>query len=211
MIFEIPQEHADWPEAKRLLKIDAEFKQVCAKQHEAVTAKLYESDPTAFEELGKAMRALQQSLKEAKAAYDEATGGPTPVTPPSDVLRDIEQQFTPVDREEVIATLSNTLGYLRQQRIDDHRIASYLLRLADGSKQRLMHYADEAKADFRNIIFWVENPDESRLDTAEKIEKFQQTLEWLGEKREPELEKHKRALERQDMAGQATRPWWRFW
>ena len=192
MWFEIPKEHADTPEAKRLLELDAEFSEVCALNQKAVTIKQYEADPVAVEALSKRSRELQQAIKVALAAYDQATGEPKPVDLSPDVLQEIHRQFDATDCNTVIMKLSKTLGYLRRQGNEDPRIAKYILILANTSKERILDLADEAVSDFRNIIYWVENSKESRLDTPEKIENFQKLLEWLGKERDPQLEREKR-------------------
>jgi len=211
MWFEIPKEQADTPEAKRLLELDAEFARVCAQQHKAISTKQYESDPAAFEAIAKRVRELHQALADAEAAYDRATGEPRPVDLTPDLMREIDRRFAGDDREDVIAKLSKTLGYLRRQGVNDDRIARYVLILANGKKERVNYYADEAQSDFRNVIFWVENARESRLNTPAQIEDLQETLEWLGMQRDPELEQEKRRI----MEGQENRtkskPWWRFW
>lgn len=211
MWFEIPKEHADAPEAKRLVEIYTEFAEACAQQCEAITKKHYESAPAAFEALGLRARTLQHALKDAEIAFDQATGEPKPVGLPPDLVREINRQFSTRDCNDVIAKLSKTLGYLRRQRVEDDRIAKYVLILANGNKEEVFHYADIAQIDFRDIILWVENPGESQLDTPEKIEDFQKTLEWLCMKRDAELEREKQRLAGVNAANNPNKPWWRFW
>ena len=194
MKFEIPKEHTDTPEAKRLLEIDAEFTAVCALQHKAIITKQYQSDPAAFEALDKQSRALRQALNDAELAYDQATGEPKPVNLSPDVVQEIERQFAANDGAEVIAKLAKTLGYLRRQRVEDNRIAKYVLLLAKGNKEQVAYFADAATNDFRDIIFWVENAEEARLNTPAKIEDLQKTLERLGLDRKPELEREKQRI-----------------
>ena len=211
MWFEIPKEFADTPEAKRLLDLYAEFTEICAQEHKAVTTNQYVTEPVAFEELSRRSRELHQALNDAEIAYDQATGEPKPIDLSPNVVREINQQFTASDRDEVIAKISKTLGYLRRQRVEDNRIAKYVLTLANGDKDQVITYADEAKSDFRNIIFWVENPEEASLNILEKIESFQETSEWLSMDRDPELEEAKRRLSKEYTAKRKNKPWWRFW
>ncbi len=211
MWFQIPDEHINSPEAQRLLKLDAEFGHFCAKHREASLAKLHETDPAASEALDLEMRQRLQALTDAAAEFDRATGEPKPVELPAEVLQKIATQFAPADQEEVIAILSKTLGYLQRQQVGGRRVIDYVLILARGKKELLQQYADTAKSDYRDIIFWVQNPDESRLDTPAKIEDFQETLEWLGEQRDPELDEEQRRMLASNHSSETERPWWRFW
>ena len=100
----------------------------------------------------------------------------------------IAQDFDPKDRKEVWELVE---PFIKQ----DTRLPKYILQLASGNKESVQHYVNEAKKDFRDIIFWVENSDEARLDSPEKIEKFQGLLEWAGGERDPGLDALKRDME----------------
>jgi hypothetical protein len=90
--------------------------------------------------------------------------------------------FEPAEHGEVRKLLSPYL-------VDCNRIAPYILRLADGDLAKIPHILDVAREDFRNIIFWVENPEESRLNTVEECDKFQLMLEQLGLERIPSIDR----------------------
>ena len=40
--------------------------------------------------------------------------------------------------------------------------------LRDGSEEKVRVYVTVAKRDYREVLFWAEYPEESRLDTPEK-------------------------------------------
>jgi hypothetical protein len=137
--------------------------------------------------------------------------GDVPGVLPNDVLMEIDRQFAVDERDDVIAKLTDCLEQLRRRGIHDSRIARYVLILAKGNKERAVDFADEAVEDCRNIIFWVENPEESRLDTPEKIEEFQEMMEWLGLERDPELDRDQQRIREQRDVVKTSKPWWRFW
>lgn len=152
MHFEIPIEFRHVPEAIKLRDLDAEFAEVCALEVAAVNTRLWETDLAAFEALNARSRGLQNSLKEALAAFDNATGEPRPVELSLDVLRAINEQFADADRPAVAATLGKTLAYLQRQRVNDPMVAFYILKLANGELNRVSLYADLARVDYRDII-----------------------------------------------------------
>ena len=45
-----------------------------------------------------------------------------------------------------------------------------ILKLSDGSEEKLGEFVAVAKRDYRDVLFWAENPEEARLDTPEKCE-----------------------------------------
>lgn len=98
---------------------------------------------------------------------------------------------------------------------DGTRVAKYVVQLSQGNIGQVEYYVDCARKDYRDVIFWAENPEEAAINTPEKIEDFQATLEWLDEPRDIELDeaKEKMIAERQTLTTMQInrRPWWRFW
>ncbi len=152
MHFEIPSELQHVPEAIKLRDLDAEFTEVCALEVASVNARLWETDLSAFEALNTRSKELQIALKEAVAAFDNATGEPRPIELPLDVLSAINEQFTDSDRPAVAAKLAKTMAYLQRQRVTDPRIALYILKLAKEEPNRVTEYADLARVDYRDIL-----------------------------------------------------------
>jgi len=68
------------------------------------------------------------------------------------------------------------------------RVQLCALQLSEGNISKLQEMIEYAKRDYRDIIFWAENPSESRLDTPEKIEAFNKMLRRLGAKWQVENE-----------------------
>ncbi|QDV74916.1 hypothetical protein [Botrimarina mediterranea] len=102
--------------------------------------------------------------------------------------RQISQQFAAADQDRV-------KEMIRPFMEGDAKLAKYILLLSRGKINAVANYVESAKNDSRDIIFWVENPEESRLETPEKIEDFQKTCEWLGIGRDSELDRYKTQLE----------------
>ena len=157
MWFEIPDEHRDTHEALEMIRIDAEFAKACSDEVDAVKRKLWESDPVAFEALGDKSRRLQHELKEAVAAFDDATGEPKPLPISDDVLATVQTQFTEDHRDEIVRKLGRTLAYLKRQQVDDPRLPLYVLRIADGDFDRFCRVVTEARVDYRDIVVAAES------------------------------------------------------
>jgi hypothetical protein len=118
------------------------------------------------------------------------------------------RHFRPTEHDEVRKLLAPHL-------VDCNRIAQYILRLADGDLAKIPHLLDVAREDFRNIIFWVENPEQSQLNTVEECDKFQLVLEQLGLERIPSIDRIRDDLKRRSQGDNESRPsgkrWWQFW
>ena len=130
-------------------------------------------------------------------------------TPKSDielVKKAIAEQFPREEHDDIWAMLAPSAA-------GGSRVPLCILQLARGNKELLIHYAECARTDFRDVIYWAERPDEAALDTPEKIEDFQELLEWAGQSRDSSLELEKLRLEatrlNQDSANK--RAWWKLW
>jgi len=119
------------------------------------------------------------------------------------VRRTIEEQYAPSERDEVYAAVEPFIA-------DGARVPLCILHLAQGRIADVKHYADCARKDYRDVIFWAENPEEAALDTPEKIENFQQMLEWAGQDREAALDQEKKRLVA-SRGQKQKRPWWKLW
>jgi hypothetical protein len=97
---------------------------------------------------------------------------------PQSIVEKVRKDFPPKDQDEVLEILSfyGTETYEREQ----ERVLLAVLNLSNGSKEEVWEYVDRAKRDYRDVLFWSEYPEESRLDTPEKIAQFQKLCKWLG-------------------------------
>jgi len=60
------------------------------------------------------------------------------------------------------------------------RVQLAILKLSEGNEEKLREFVAVAKRDYRDVLFWAENPDEARLDTPEKRERVRKMFEKFG-------------------------------
>src|SRR5229473_3137111 len=60
------------------------------------------------------------------------------------------------------------------------RVQLAMLKLSGGSEEKLREFLAVAKRDYRDVLFWAEYPEESRLDTPEKRERVRKMFEKFG-------------------------------
>jgi len=100
----------------------------------------------------------------------------------------------PHSRDEVVAVVRNSFPESAHARViellDTYGVESYererervqlaILKLSGGSEEKLREFVAVAKRDYRDVLFWAENPDEARLDTLEKRERIRKMFEKFG-------------------------------
>ena len=120
------------------------------------------------------------------------------------VKRTVEQQYAPSEREEVYSILE-------PYTVNGSRLPLCILHLAQGRIADVKHLAECARKDFRDVIFWAENPNEAALDTPEKIEDFQRMLGWAGQERDTALDREKERPMASREQQKQKRAWWKVW
>jgi hypothetical protein len=100
-------------------------------------------------------------------------------------------------RDEVIALVQATFpeeswGHVLEL-LDSYGVKSYererervqldILKLSVGSEEKVREYVAVAKRDYRDVLFWAEYPEESRLDTSEKRERVRKCSRNSGSSR----------------------------
>ena len=60
------------------------------------------------------------------------------------------------------------------------RVQVAILKLSAGSEEKVREYLAVAKRDYRDVLFWAEYPEESKLDTPEKRQRVRKMLEKFG-------------------------------
>ena len=60
------------------------------------------------------------------------------------------------------------------------RVQLDILKLSGGSEEKVREYVAVAKRDYRDVLFWAEYPEESRLDTPEKRQRVRKMFEKFG-------------------------------
>jgi hypothetical protein len=97
-------------------------------------------------------------------------------------------------RDEVVAAIQAVFPESSRTRIlellDGYGVESYererervqiaILKLSEGNEEKLREFIAVAKRDYRDVLFWAENPEEARLDTPEKRERIRKMFEKFG-------------------------------
>src|SRR5205823_9568172 len=100
----------------------------------------------------------------------------------------------PHTRDEVVAVVQKTFPESAHTRVlellDGYGVESYererervqlaILKLSGGNERKLREFVAVAKRDYRDVLFWAENPEEARLDTPEKKERIKKMFEQFG-------------------------------
>ena len=100
----------------------------------------------------------------------------------------------PHSRDEVVAVARKTFPEGAHARVlellDTYGVESYererervqlaILKLSDGNDDKLREFVAVAKRDYRDVLFWAENPEEAKLDTPEKRERVKKMFEKFG-------------------------------
>src|SRR5438067_10011282 len=100
----------------------------------------------------------------------------------------------PPSRDEVIAVVQQTFPEGAHARVlellDEYGVESYererervqlaILKLSEGNEEKLGEFVAVAKRDYRDVLFWAENPEEARLDTPEKRARVRKMFEKFG-------------------------------
>jgi hypothetical protein len=60
------------------------------------------------------------------------------------------------------------------------RVQLAILKLSEGNEEKLREFFAMAKRDYRDVLFWAEGPEESRLDTPEKRQRVRKMFEKFG-------------------------------
>jgi hypothetical protein len=60
------------------------------------------------------------------------------------------------------------------------RVQLAIVKLSEGSEEKLRDYIAVAKRDYRDALFWAEDPDEAKMDTPEKRQQVRELFEKLG-------------------------------
>jgi hypothetical protein len=78
-----------------------------------------------------------------------------------------------------VLVLLDTYGVNSYER-EVARVQLAILKLSEGSEEKVREYVAVAKRDYRDALFWAEHPDEARLDTPEKRQELRELFEKLG-------------------------------
>ena len=100
----------------------------------------------------------------------------------------------PHSRDEVVAVVQKNFPETSCSRVlellDSYGVESYererervqlaILKLSEGKEEQLRKFVAIAKRDYRDVLFWAENPEEAKLDTPDKRERLKKMFEQFG-------------------------------
>src|SRR2546421_10003084 len=95
-----------------------------------------------------------------------------------EVVAVIQKSFPENAHTRIIETLDHygVESYERER----ERVQLAILKLSEGNEEKLREFVAVAKRDYRDVLFWAENPEEARLDTPEKRERIKKMFEKFG-------------------------------
>ncbi len=97
---------------------------------------------------------------------------------PQRVIDKVRKEFPPEEYDEVLEILSSYGTEVHER--EKERVLLAILDLSRGKVEAVCELVDRAKKDYRDVLFWLEYPEESRLDTPAKIARFRKLCSWLG-------------------------------
>src|SRR6476646_2585398 len=93
---------------------------------------------------------------------------------PDEVLAVIKKTF-PEDVHARVLELVDTYG-VESYEWERERVQLAILKLSEGNEEKLREFVAVAKSDYRDVLFWSENPEEAKLDTPEKQEQMRKRM-----------------------------------
>jgi hypothetical protein len=97
----------------------------------------------------------------------------------SDEVVAVVQKTFPERAHARVIELLDTYGVESYER-ERERVQLAILKLSEGNEEKLREFVAVAKRDYRDVLFWAEYPEESRLDTPEKKERIKKMFEQFG-------------------------------
>jgi hypothetical protein len=55
-----------------------------------------------------------------------------------------------------------------------------ILKFSEGNEDKVREFVAVAKRDYRDVVFWAENPEQARLDTPERRARIKKMFEKFG-------------------------------
>ena len=102
----------------------------------------------------------------------------------------------PHSRDEIVAVVQKSFPESAHSRVlellDSYGVGSYererervqlaILKLSEGNEGKLREFVAVAKRDYRDVLFWADNPEDAKLDTPEKRERMKKRMGKMFEK-----------------------------
>ena len=96
-----------------------------------------------------------------------------------DEVAAVLQETFPETSWSRVLELLDTYGVESYER-ERERVQLAILKLSERSEEKLRQFVAVAKRDYRDVLFWAENPQEARLDTPEKRARIKKMFEKFG-------------------------------
>ena len=102
------------------------------------------------------------------------------------VVAAVRASFPSADPDAILAVLDE-YGVEAYQRERD-RVQLAIVNLTAGDEAKLRYFVEVAKQDYRDVLFWSDNPEEAKIDTPEKRKRVREMFVKIGLKPPPGLE-----------------------
>lgn len=102
-----------------------------------------------------------------------------------DVIAALRAVFPGTDASAILAALDE-YGVQPYERERD-RVHLAIINLSGGDEGKLRYFLGVAKQDYRDVLFWSEYPEQSKIDTPEKKKRIRDMFQKLGLKPPPGL------------------------
>jgi hypothetical protein len=85
----------------------------------------------------------------------------------------------PEEAHDRVRRMVDAYGSAPHER-ERQRVQLAIIRLSEGDEAKLGYFLSVAKQDYRDVLFWHDNPAQAKLDTPEKRREVRELLERLG-------------------------------
>ena len=92
---------------------------------------------------------------------------------------DAIRSLFPAEAHQRIRALLDAYGREPYER-ERERVQAAIVRLSEGDEAKLAYFLSVAKQDYRDVLFWADQPNEAKLDTPEKRRRVRESLLKLG-------------------------------
>jgi hypothetical protein len=96
----------------------------------------------------------------------------------NDVIAVVQETF-PKDAYSRVLELLDIYGIESYER-ERERVQLAILKLSGGNEEKVREFVAVAKRDYRDVLFWADNPEEAKLDTPEKRARVKKMFERFG-------------------------------
>ena len=92
-----------------------------------------------------------------------------------DVIAVVRKNFPESAHSRLFELLDSYGGESSEQ--ERERVQLAILKLSEGREEKVREFVAVAKRDYRDVLFWADNPEEAKLHTPEKREQMKTRME----------------------------------